>query len=86
MTMDGHERELGELKAKVEGLQATFTDFREEMREAFRDLKVNVGARLDTHSRRINSLEKWRAWITGGLAVLAGLWGALMVWLKGGQQ
>lgn len=76
--MDGA-REFGELKATVEALRQGVSEFRSEVREEFRDLK----GRLDSHSRRLGSLERWRAWIAGGLAVLGVLWAAVLAAWKG---
>ena len=41
------------------------------------------GKRLDSHADSIKTLKEWRAYISGGLAVIAG---ALGIHLKGGSH
>lgn len=79
--MDG-ERDFGELKARVEGLQESFLDFRAEMRRGLAELNEGVRARLDLHSKRLGQLERWRSWIAGALAMLAVVWGIALAWWK----
>ncbi len=76
------EREFGELKARVEGLQASFTDFRSEMRQGLAELNRGVKERLDMHSRRLGNLERWRSWTAGALAMLAIVWMIAVAWWK----
>ncbi len=80
------ERTLGDLQARMEGLIDAFTDFRAETRRDRAEIKVfitqTLSHRLDEHSKRLGALERWRAWIAGGIAFLtAG--GGLVAWLNG---
>lgn len=45
-------------------------------------LRENVKERLDYHSRRLGSLERWRAYIIGGLSVLTAAGGLVLIKLK----
>ena len=71
----GADHELGELSARVQGLENSLADFRAESRQAVREIKTiitqTVNDRLNDHSRRLRGLERWRSYIAGGLAVLA---------------
>lgn len=65
------------MRAKLDALTETFRDFREETRE-WRKLLVE---RLDTQSRRIGALERWRAWVMGGIGLALALWTAVIGWV-----
>lgn len=80
--MDSLEREVGELKAKVDGLCAAFVDFRAEVRDWQKQIHQMFSGRLDQHSRRLRALEQWRSWLAGGLAMLGILWAAVWTWMK----
>ena len=45
---------------------------------------MHVGQDLhgENLSGRIASLETWRGYITGAIAILVFLWGGLLIWLK----
>jgi hypothetical protein len=51
--------DIGVLSGTMRGLQ-------DEVRHGF----TNLGDRLDGHSTRLGGLERWRAYITGAVAVL----------------
>lgn len=64
-------------------------EFREECWRRFDWLELKLTARDSAEelrqkalNARIASLEAWRGYITGGLAVLVLLWGGLLAWLK----
>ena len=76
------EREIGELKTKVDGLCAAFQDFRDQTREWQQDLRSDLLKRLNQHSDRLRALEQWRSWLAGGLAMLGILWAAVWTWMK----
>ena len=78
----GVEREVGELKSKLDALSASFEDFREEMRRWQNGSFARLIDRLDSHSKRLGALERWRSWLAGGLAMLGLLWAALWSWAK----
>jgi len=59
-------KEIQELR---DDLQENFRDLRADMR----DLRDDLTARLDSHSRRIRSLEQWRYILAGALGVIGGL-------------
>lgn len=76
------ERDLGELRAKVEALREAFIDFRAEdrrnhadERKAIEDLGEKIIGRLDGYGQRIRKLELWRSAVLGAVAALAALWG-----------
>ena len=75
-------QEFGELKATVEGLCASFQDFRQQTRQWQDKVSEQLEKRLDQHSRRLRALEVWRAGLAGGLALLGILWAALWTWVK----
>lgn len=84
---DGHDREFGEVKAKVDALAESFGDFRTEMRTTMAGLRADVSERLNDHSRRLGALEKWRAFIVGGLVVIGavvtfGKWLVGLLWAR----
>lgn len=58
-----------ELQDLREDLQENFRDLRGDMR----DLREDLTTRLDSHSRRIRSLEHWRYILAGALGVIGGL-------------
>ena len=76
------DRELGELKATVDGLCAAFQDFRDQTRRWQDKLSEQLAERLDQHSRRLRALEIWRAGLAGGLALLGVLWAAVWTLMK----
>lgn len=87
---DGHDREFGEVRAKVDALAESFVDFRTEMRTTLAALRADVTGRLNDHSRRLSGLERWRSYIAGGIAVMAavmmfGKWLVSILWVGGGR-
>ena len=88
------DREFGRLEAKVDGILAAFEDFRIETRQHREDetrwrdqftaklFGDNGGGILSRHGQRIAALERWRAWIAGGIAFL-GTAGGILAWLRG---
>ena len=88
------EREFGRLEANVDGILAAFEDFRLEARQhrqedtqwreqfntrLFGDNGTGI---LSRHGQRIAALERWRAWIAGGVAFLASA-GGIFAWFRG---
>lgn len=80
--MDGHERELGALTERVNGLAIAMAEHRQEAQRSHLELKamiVQLGDRVskhrDGHERRIAALERWRFLVLGGLLLLAFLLG-----------
>ena len=76
--MDELDREVGEIRVRLDGLTANFEDFRAEARQGraevlgmIAQLGDRMGHRLDDHSKRLGALERWRSYIAGALAVLA---------------
>ncbi|MBI3937148.1 MAG: hypothetical protein HY323_09240 [Betaproteobacteria bacterium] len=76
------ERELGELRARLEGLCAAFDDFRDQTRAWQDKISDQLERRLNQHSSRLRALELWRAGLAGGLALLGILWAAVWTWMK----
>lgn len=79
--MSDDARELGTLTAKLDALTAAFEDHRAEIRKWQHDLDARLfgpDGYLTHYSARLRTLERWRAWIAGALAVLA----ALAAWLS----
>lgn len=72
------QRTLGELSSTVKAMDQRVA----ELRMATDDGIVQIGIKIDNHckedndrfhehSKRIGALERWRAWIAGGLTMLA---------------
>lgn len=74
----GYER----LETKIDGLAETFKDFRDDTRRWQTEMSTTITKRLDVHSGRLGSLERWRSWITGALAMLAGVWAVFQFFWK----
>lgn len=88
------DRQFGQLEAKVEGILAAFEDFRSEARQQREEdirwreqfstklFGDNGAGILSRHGQRLAALERWRAWIAGGVAFL-GAAGGIFAWLRG---
>jgi hypothetical protein len=80
--MDAERERLAELKAKVDGLCAAFEDFRTQTRAWQQELRSDLLKQLHQHGERLRTLEQWRSWLAGGLAMLGLLWAAVWTWMK----
>lgn len=84
--MDRYDRELGTLRANVDEVMRGQTELRDEMRAGFARLEAtllgDVRERLNKHSDRLGSLERWRSWLTGAYGVLL----AIGAWLVGWRR
>tara|TARA_R110000796_G_scaffold59030_2_gene136026 strand:- start:1850 stop:2083 length:234 start_codon:yes stop_codon:yes gene_type:complete len=61
--------QFGKIVTKLESIEITMSDQHTE-----------IMARMITHEKRINGLEKWRAWSTGAFAVITGVAGTFFAW------
>lgn len=74
------------MKARLDAVLSAFEDDRQERRQWQRDLDTRLfgpGGVMVRYATRIASLERWKAYITGGLALLGILWTVLAAWIKG---
>ena len=77
---EGKEYQLGQLEADVRNLKEGQDRIEHRMDAGFADMKVCMGEKFDKYSRRIGALERWRAWLTGGLAILSLIYAAFIAW------
>lgn len=76
--MTQHNHELGQLQARVDMIlsgQMRLEDRLEAVRKEIVD-------RMDNHSRRLSSLEHWRSFLAGAMAVIGGIVTWIMGWSK----
>lgn len=79
-------RELGQLGEAVRHLKDGMDRMECRMDAGFTEIKETMVDRFKDHSVRLGSLERWRSWLKGGLAILgivvasAGVIFAVVTW------
>jgi hypothetical protein len=70
--------EIREIRSTVETLVAETTETRTILIGTQKTLLGNgQPGRCSVHTDRIDKLERWQSWVTGGLAIAGLLWGAI---------
>jgi hypothetical protein len=77
-----YEREIGEVKATLDGLAHEFVDFRAEQRRWQATWDARFDRVVRDHADRLSRLERHRAWLAGGLAVLGMIAAVVVAWVR----
>lgn len=75
---DGHNQDIGELKASVDFLREGQERVERRMEEGFSEIKELFREGHGKHSERIRALEGWRDRLSGAKGVIMALWGSLV--------